>query len=234
MQSRHIAPGGLLWAGLLLIFLQASAGIAQGDTWMVGGANVTSKLTPSLQTAEVEEMPGTGENYMSMKTEILKVKMETRCTGIEIVGAKLETEGRITSGSKGKFTGCTMYINGKLSPPCEPHFLTEKGVIKTVALKGVLSGGVLTLQPVEGTLLKTFEMSEECAVGEKIPVFGVLSLQDGNGIIATEKTTHLIINGPSTSMWVISNVPEHAVSLAGSAVLQLTGEHKGLTWSGLP
>jgi hypothetical protein len=205
-------------------------GLANADTWMVNKANVTSTLLPAIQTAEVEEMSGTKEKYMSLTSKVLGVSFEVRCTAVELVGAKLETEGRVTSGSKAKFSGCVTYIKGLLSPPCEPHTGAEKGVIRTKALKGGLSGGVIVLVPVEGKLIKVYEMGEECALGEQIPVEGQLSLKDGNGEIGSEKITHLVESGPSTVLTIFTG----PVTLAGSAWLELAGAHKGMTWSGLP
>ncbi len=212
--------------------LGAETGVAHADTWMIQGAKVTSELKPTVQTKEVEEISGKKERYVAMASEILKVKMEVRCTGIELTGAKLEVGGAITTGSKARFTGCIMFVNGKLTPACEPHTKAEKGVIVTKELMGSLVSGVLHLKPVSGEILKVFEMSEECAVGEQIPILGTLSLKEGSGEIANERITHLLEEAPETAMWVISKTLEHEITLFGSAVMELSGVHKGLTWSG--
>jgi hypothetical protein len=197
-------------------------------SWNVKGTPVSTKLLPALSVTEVE---GGSESILS---EVLKQKFEKLCTGMELIGAKLEPEGKITSGAKVKFTGCIIKLNGKISPPCEPHTGAEKGVIVTKPAKGLLyldgEEGALFIEPVSGETLVTVELGEECSIGEQIPLFGRLVLNIPK--YGTEATTHLLTGSSISELWLISNTAEHKVTLDGSGVVALSGEHKGLEWSG--
>jgi hypothetical protein len=219
-----------IFCGLIVVLIAATTGSAHAGTWMVNGANVTSKLLPSAGTVEVEEVGVSKERYMTLASKILGISFEDRCTEVLLVGAKLEPEGKITPGSKAKFSGCKGFLEKEPSPACEPKTEGEKGVIRTKALTGSLGTSELVLVPLEGEILKVYEMSKECPLGAKIPVTGQLALNDGNGILSTEKVSHLIESGNATKISVLGN----AASISGSAWLELAGEHKGLTWSGLP
>jgi hypothetical protein len=199
-------------------------------TWRVQKTDLSSKLSPSLIITELE-----GKDEILL-TEILKSKIEKLCTAAELIGAKLETEGKISSGAKVRFSGCVFKINGKLAPTCEPHTGAEKGVIVTNATKGLIvlgeGKGLLLLTPVSGETFITVELGEECAVGEKVPLLGRLTLSISG--MGSEEVAHLVAQGPLTELWLISKTEEHKVTLDGSAMLALTGEHSGMTWSGVP
>jgi hypothetical protein len=197
--------------------------------WKVAGTTLTSKLTPGLVIKELEKGSET------LLSKIAGVKVEKVCTGAELTGAKLETEGRFSSGAKVVFTGCIFKINGVESPACKPHSPGQKpGVIVTNEAKGLLVLDAkevdLGIEPVSGETLVTVELGEECAVGEKVPLIGTLMLalsQPG-----TEEVTHLVVESVLSELWLISKTEEHRVILDGSAILALSGEHAGLKWSG--
>lgn len=205
-----------------------SAGEETGE-WLLGKAKVATPLLPLLKMA----LEGGSE---TMSSKILGVKIEKQCTAAELTGAKLEEEGRISSSAKIKFSGCQIKLNGTLSKACEPYTGVEKGVILTNALKGQLvfheGEGTVRLRPASGTLFMTIQLKEECALGEEIPVGGILDLKDK--AVGTEATEHLVAEGTLKGIWFISNTAEHKVTTTGSAILTLTGEHSGLQWSGRP
>jgi len=193
---------------------------------MVGGSNITSKLLPSIQVNEFEEKDAI------LKSEILKIKFEVLCTGLQLINAKL-TENGFVAGMKGEFTGCISRLNGVLSPECEPKSEGKKGAINTVRLIGSVGVETIHLEPEEGSVFKSFETSSTCPIGTKVPILGEATLRDT--ALSTESLTHLLAADPATSLWVISVTPKHKVTLKGSAIAALTGaEHSGLKWSYLP
>jgi len=197
-------------------------------SWKVNGTAVSASLLPSLSVTELE---GKSETILST---VAGVKFEKLCTGVEVIGAKLEPEGKISSGAKVKFTGCIIKLNGTVSPACEPHTGAEKGVIVTNQAKGLLvqdgSEGILLIEPVTGEVLVTVETGEECAIGEKIPLIGKLILTVSSASV--ESTTHSLTGSLLSELWLISKTEEHKVTVDGSAVLALSGAHSGLKWSG--
>jgi hypothetical protein len=221
-----------LWIALLTVvaaavFLAPQAR-AEEAGWLVGKSKLTAPLSPQLK------MSLDGDETLLGK--VSGVKIEKLCTEAELIEAKIETEGKISSGAKIKLSGCQIKLNGTLSKACEPHTGAMKGVVITNGLKGQLvlheGAGLVQLTPVSGETLMTVEMGEECAVGEKIKVGGVLTLKDT--ALTTEATEHLFVEGPLTNVWFISNTPEHKVVIDGGVIISLAGEHAGLQWSGLP
>lgn len=226
--------GGLLSIALASIALPAAllapgASAEESAQWLVGKAKVTASLSPQLKMS----LEGNDETLLS---KVLGIKIEKLCTAAELLEAKLAPEGKITSGAKIKLSGCQIKLNGTLSKACEPHTGEMKGVIVTNGLKGLLvlheGAGIFQLKPASGETFMTFEMGEECAVGEKIMVGGTLTLKDA--ALTTEAVEHLVIEGPLTNLWFISNTPEHKVVADGGVLFALAGEHAGLAWSGLP
>jgi len=231
---------------LILGLTALPAGIAQaevGAKWSVvnsKGELVEVKkggLTPSIKLVEVEA----GE---SLLTKVAGISVAKKCTGYELIGAKLEAEGKVASGVKVRGTGCTFILNGTISKPCEPHSPGQaKGVLESNAAKGLivlhkLASGTLDslvrIEPVEGEVFMFIETGPECAIGEKVPLIGKLTLKDSQNELATEKTTHLIEQGPLSEVWLLNKTPEHLVTFDGTAFGELSGEHKGLKFSGTP
>jgi hypothetical protein len=133
------------------------------------------------------------------------------------------------------FTGCIFKINGVEAPECQPHSKgREPGVVATNEAKGLLVLDAtevdLSIEPVTGETLVTVELGEECAIGEQVPLIGKLMLSLSQA--GTEEATHLVLGSSLSELWLISKTAEHKVTLDGSAILQLSGEHAGLKWSG--
>jgi hypothetical protein len=220
---------GLCAIALGLVAFYTSASQAEkGANWMVNSKNISGTLLPEVNIKEVvmEHMALVGTNGT--------LKIEISCTKAEFLKAKLTAEGGVSPGNKTKFTGCTTLLNGTLSTACQPRTGKELGVVESNALKGLLilheGAPLIKFDPVEGKTFIVFEMSEECALGAKVPVTGTSTVKDSNGKFTTEAVNHTVAQGPLSTL----NFCEHAAVVTGSAVLQLTGEHAGLTWSALP
>lgn len=231
----------------VMAFASASAQASPGAFWellnqagqlvKIGVPNDT--LLPSLG-ASLEN------NHGVLLTKVAGITVEILCTAMTLEEAKLLLEGKLLG--KIKFSGCKIKLNGVVSAPCEPHTGAEKGVILTLRLKGLielhtLAGGekhhivkfLDDKEPFPNTdHFVTIELSEECAIGERLPVFGTFSAKECN---IKEFLTHLVNHlweefKPLTELWVISNTAEHKATVDGSALVFLTGEHMGLKWGG--
>lgn len=227
---------GALLLGLMTMSTSAQA--EKGAKWTVvngKGELVEVKSGGLSPTISVKEVEG-GEEIML--AEIAKIKVKKLCKKLQLVGAKLEGEGKTTSGAKVRFSECVVYLNNVLTKACEPKTKgSEKGTIESNAGKGLIvlhnGEGILLLEPVTGEEFMTLEFGEECAIGENIPLFGKLALNIAE--LKTELVTHLVSEFPAlTDLFIINKTPEHKVVLDGSAILELTGEHLGLKWSGTP
>lgn len=218
--------------GLTLALMLLGAGSAQAaSSWMVAGANLTSG-EKSLKATAV----GTG---VSLLTKILKAEVKFSCKKTELVGVALKPEGKLTEGGTVRFTECKTFINGKESLPCEPkNGGTEKGVIVTNKLKGELTyynyeEGVTLVKPTTGETFAQIKMSEECSIGETVPIIGTgIGLVDTGGLssLLEEKSTHTFKAGPLTELWAVSKTEEHKVTLDGEAEASLTSSE---AWNGL-
>lgn len=169
---------------------------------------------------------------------------------------KLEGESEISAGTKLKFTGCKIFLNGVESGVCVPHTTgAPPGTLETNRLKGdlglhflkdakgefirnekgeIILHGPIKLTPETGETYMVMELgSGECSIGDKVPIIGTFYGHDAEGSIETHRTSHLLEEGPGTAVWVISKTEEHKVILDGSVLLTLTGVHAGLKWGGM-
>jgi hypothetical protein len=218
----------------LMAFGAGAARAEVGASWMLNGTDVTASLTPSLDIAEIENKTGT------FLTKIAGAKVEYLCTGAKLIGIKLEPSGKSTGG-KGRVSGCIARLNGVLSPACQPKTAgLPYGELESLSAKGLseLQGGgegLIRIEPATaGGNFATIEHGGECSLPEKEPVKGILFLKDCKNEGKVELVTHLIEQAPSTHVFVISDTPEHAVNVDGSATVKLIGAHEGMKWSGLP
>ena len=86
-----------------------------------------------------------------------------------------------------------------------------------------------------GSAYATIEMGASCPVGTKVPIFGLIHLQDCQNMALTHLVKHLIQTfTPLTELSAISHTAEHTATLLGSAWGFLTGAHTGLKFSGDP
>jgi hypothetical protein len=207
-----------------IVCIQDSASAA---TWMVNGTSVTSESSPEVQALEIGKVPETEEKYLSLTFLLFGVKIENRCTGLNLVGAELEPKGEISTGARAEFSGCKLYIEEIYDPECKPHTAGRpNGVVVTYELQGGIFEGALNLIPAVGNVLKVYNLGSSCVIGEEIVVEGGLSLKDANGKIETEEATH-VVEGDGTS---ISLFGEPAM-LTGRVTLGLSGKEK---WSASP
>jgi hypothetical protein len=231
---RYVLGLAMLALGLLCV------GSAQAATWLVAGSNLTS--------GEKSLKGNVAGESISLLTKILGSEVKFSCKKAELIGTALKPEGRLTEGAKARFTECKTFISGKESKPCEPaNNGTEKGVIATNGLKGELTeyqseeGVIVVKSTVEEEIEKVkqpvfaqIKMSEECAIGSKVPVFGSkIALVDSGGLVSlmNQTTSHKFKASPLTELWVVKKSEEHKVTIDGEAEASLTS---GEEWAGLP
>jgi hypothetical protein len=173
----------------------------------------------------------------TLKTKILGAEVKfTTSTAPELVGVKLNGEGKLANGAQVKFKGLTTEINGKVSAACKPPETVTSNKLKG----GLLSheeGVYVQLTPETGTTLATLQLGELCSLGEKVPLITnkegkTVTLTDPLGI-GKELKEHEVIEFPSlTELWAISATAEHKATLEGGAAVGLTGAHAGFKWNG--
>jgi hypothetical protein len=242
---------GLSALVLGLMALAASSAQAEaGAKWTVGGTDAGT-LKASVQLGA---LTGTGKAVLSTKIGGTSVKFLTTATP-ELIGVKLEGEGKLTTGGKVKFTGVHTELgnSGTASGPCKPLGTAEAdatlGIITSAAGKGELvlhenaatkvKSGVTKIQPESGTVFGKLFFGAECSLPEEVPV---ITKAGGNGLVLTdplgvgnELVTHEITElAALTELWTISVTEEHKATVTGSASVVLTSPHNALKWKGTP
>jgi hypothetical protein len=256
---------------LVLGLMALAAGSAQAETgskWTVGGVVTGSESTSlkaevkisSLLKTKKEEEEKTSNGLATLLTKIAgaKVWFLTR-NNPELVGVKLEGEGKLTTGGKVKFTGLATDLNEKSSPVCTPYGVPvtkeekEKGTVTSKEGKGELvlhefknekgetkKEGVTKILPKEGNVFAVLYFGEECSLPAEVPVITKkeggkgLVLKEPKGTLNTEEETHEITENSLTELWTISETEEHKATVDGTAVVALAGAHAGLKWKGTP
>jgi len=245
---------GLTALVLGLMAFAASAQAEVGAKWTVAGTDAGTlkaelKLTELLKIKAEEAEP-----TVALLTKIAgaKVWFLTHKTP-ELIGIKLEGEGKLTTGGKVKFIGVTTDLNEKSSVVCTPLGTLNKdetlGTITSKEGKGELvlhttgtgsKEGVTQILPKEGNVFATLFFGEECSLPAEVPVITKkeggkgLVLKEPKGVLGTEQATHEITENSLTELWTISETEEHKATIDGTAVVGLTGTDLGLSWKGTP
>jgi hypothetical protein len=229
----------------LMAFSATAAQAELGAKWKVNGATIASNLLPEVQ-ADLENKDGI------LLTKVGLSKVEILCTSLKYVNGKLHESGRATL--KIHFEGCITKLNGTLANACVPHSPgAANGLIETNALKALIklhepsasvkipvvellpevAGGSLVTQ----VLGKAAPDKNECAIGEKFDIKGVLFFEECLGKGETELIVHLTQEQKSLSKLLFGANP---ATLDGSANnflaggLPEKGGHQGLQFSGNP
>jgi hypothetical protein len=243
MRDNKAALFGLLATVVALFAMTATVANAEPNAkWLIvdkeGIAVDANNLHASLGVT-LENSDGV------LLTRVLGLQVAVLCTAMKLTGGALLGEGS-TSEGKLTFSGCVTLLNGVKNAACVPHTTgTEAGTVETKWLSGLLvlhvlepSGsrdGLLKVSPAEGIVLARLVMSEECPVGEAMPINGTVFLKDCEGALSLATEFHLFEQGPLTELWVWNKTAEHLqTSLDGSGLLYLTGSHLKYRWFGEP
>ncbi len=234
--------GGLAVLGLLgviagLVALTTSSVQAEaGASWNIVTAEgklvaVTSELLPTVA------MILTAHMQLLFKT-IGGTEVKILCTEGHFKNARLETGGTIGGENITEFLHCVTFLNGVQSKNCEPHTGSEKGVIRSKALKGLLKlyelkngekDVIVLFEPAKGTEFLTIELGEICAAGETCTITGKNSVKGAKGSFKEETVIHSVEQGPQNEL-LAGGQP---ASIDGIGELKLSGAHEGLKWAGL-
>ena len=223
----------LVLSGLVLGLMAFAAAGAQAEgNFKVNGANIAGELLPSIQVTSVEN-----KTSSLLFTTGGGTKVEILCTEIKLLNgltandAKLGIEGKVDLG-RVHFNGCLTKLNGTTSANCKPFTGANSGLILTEPGKGLLrlheGQPVIEVTPETGTTFVTIALGPLCAIGEEVPVAGVLFLRDCNNLGASELTEHLITELAALTKLTALKQP---ATLDGSAIVKLTGAHAGLKFS---
>lgn len=235
---------GLCAVVLGVMAFSASAAQAEaGASWLILMANgevLTGAQLPATIEGEIENSDA------SLLTEILKIPTKILCTAGTLTSAELIGTGSVKKGAKVKFTGCKTFLKGEATANelCLPHTKgTAGGTVETNAghalivlhtLEGGTKDELVEILPDEGETFATLEMNEACPIGEKVPIKGKFVVKDCEGKFLEHLVKHLIIEGPLTHLFAISDTAEHKSTIDGSAWIFLSGAHAGLKWGGMP
>lgn len=215
---------------------QAWGGMTAGTVaWLVVDANQLPTLLKNFKAALSAKAEAGG---VSLLTHLASLSIKIGCTTAELVGASVESFGKVTSGFKAKFTSCEL-LNASSGKPIEECVAksmgSPTGTVETSALKGELvKGGLLKVTPKEGTALATLASGEGCSLASEIPVNGTLNLGDGKGELLVHAAEHLAKQGSGTELWVGEKTAEHLeTSIDGGILATFTGEYVGRSWGGM-
>jgi hypothetical protein len=219
--------------GIMAFGASAAQAEAGSHFWILNSSG--TKIDAGSLHATIGLKKDTAVNILHSK--ILGVAVLFLCTELEAQNATLEGEGKISSGGKVLFTGCTTDLNGTANAACTPKDATTgvEGTILTQPLHSLVilgTGGetLLNILPDKEETFANIEMGSKCPIGTKVPVIGKLALKDCEGKATTHLEKHLVEPAPApfTELWTISKTVEHQATLLGSAWGFLTGEHATL------
>jgi hypothetical protein len=230
---RGLAALCLCGAALGLVALSGTLALGEtGAHWNVNGKSIGTSLLPQVVVKEIEGLSGTKEKHIAFVTQVGISKVEILCEKMVLDNYLFHQNG---SGLGTILVSeCKTLLNGAVSSSCKPAEPITAVVKSLIVLHEPKAGEkvpVHKFEPAEaGAPFLILKFSEECALGEEVEVTGSFTLIDSNGKFQNEEVTHLVQEGPLGAL----QFGTHAAKLAGSVVLELTGEHKGMTWSGTP
>ena len=220
----------------LTAFGTSAAQAEPGNAWVILNPEKTLVKKPLLPVlnAEIEK-----EGLLLATVLNGTVQLIIHCSAAQLIEVHLLEEGQLSHG-KVKFSGCKVLINGTAAPECEVHSKgAAVGTVETEKGKGLLalhelkpSGQkdlVTVIEPLEGTTFVTLLMGEECVVGEEVPIEGKLVIKDCELKATEHLVTHLIEEEPTLTLLHV--LDDLNAKIDGSALVFLTGEHKGLKWA---
>jgi hypothetical protein len=228
-----------------LVAFSAAAAQAEG-TWMYKGVDLIS----SAQNKEIVGRFEKGTDGTLLSTLGLNT-VNFLCTAAQLVNAILEPEGKISETNKNAkfaYSGCTTTINGTTAKTCEPKATGKPtGTIETEEFYALLelhkllnekkevigTDAVIVFTPKVGTVFVILHMSEACAIGEEVKLFGSLARVDVGGDVGTleEKRIHIVEPfKPLTKLKIANTKSEGTVTLDSKIEIELSS---GEVWNGL-
>jgi len=218
--------------GSIMAFSAASAHAA--FAWLV--LDSSGFFSSELKALLIGE---TDSKDLTLLTKLLGKKFAITCTSFALINMNLEVGAKLTAGGKAIFKGCEAYGKGSLEEALGCNVKTianDWGTIESRELKGELvlhefpKEVLVKIQSINTTLATI--LTENCVLPEANPIWGTIYLKDGFGSATTHSFSHLIEQGPLTSIYVGVDSAEHLeTSLDGTAWVRLGGSHSGLKWA---
>jgi hypothetical protein len=221
---------GLLSLCALALGLMAFASSASAAEWLIlnsKGESIEAKNLSAEVKLEIEESA-------TLLSKLNGITFEVTCTAADLKGTSLEGGGKLTTGGKISFSGCTVP---------KPSGCTVKspgaatGTVETEKGKGILEGDETKIEPEEagGTFAFLIFAGATCTLPTeaKEPIRGVLWIKDCENLILTHQVKHLIIESTAhgKTLFIGSDTPEHLeTKIDGSGWALLKGAHVGLAW----
>ncbi len=233
--------------GLMAVWAGAAQAEETGGSWtyLEKGTAVLKTFEGLLAEPEIDgkiEKDGTGAPIpVVLHAEALEgTKVLYECKAFTVSnGSKLKPNGIVLG--RLTFEECDTFLNGVLSKPCVPkEGKVTTNLIKAQMLLHKLAGGTIDkILIAEGETegggaanFATIESTATCALGIKVPVGGKFAIEPLNP--TTHEVEHLIKEfAPLTHLWILSDTPEHASRILGSAWAFLEGADAGLKFAGL-
>lgn len=228
---------GLVW-GLNAGLVHAE----EGSEWFYEGKELKTfkELKPEIKASLAPP------NDAALLMEFGNNTVRLLCTMLGVQNARFGPGGLILDGARILGQGCRTFtgrLNGnkevieeKESVACVPISGSEKGVVESAKLKGSLAlhEGTTTaiIEPESSETLATIKFGEECALGEKISLFGKLHLKDSESEATVEKIKHTVQEGPLTEMHTTQKTENQVARVDGNVVIELAGADAGKKWSG--
>lgn len=220
--------GVLAMCGLMLGMMAISASGARAGTWMVNGKNVVSELKAEI---------GIGVEPLADSKVHFTYTFSSAGHTVKILCTKKQSSPSVAFGAheikiSGTDSSCETTISGKATPECNPlsQPITWGGIITVVLHEGK------PYMKMEGTSGVYATLKFECAaLPEVMKITGTYWLEDANGELEKEKSTHLLQEAkvPAEKLGGLF-IGASSAAIEGSFNLSLTdAEHKGMTFSGL-
>ena len=213
----------LTWLTLLTCLAALLSGVileaqAFGAEW-----GIEEKSLAKLGLSEASLVSSKGP--LTLETTVIGLKVNIACelaksTGRILVVRKDEATIELSK--------CSTTIKGTVSPPCKP----KEPVVAKVSSELHESETKLLfdyLKPTAGTVFIEYQLSEECAIGEKLAIKGEMAaeLESGMAIAKTLKFSEAIAKSAGTKLTTQASQPAY---FNGSLVTELSGANAGKKW----
>jgi hypothetical protein len=238
----HTKQGLLGLCAVVVGLMAISIGSAQGATlsWLIlNKVNEATFLKAEITSEKDSE-------HITLDGEVGSLKIAITCTGLDLVGANLEANGKLTEGFKIDLLGCKVYEQAPLTKEYKCTVQSPGaavGLIVSEELKGelVLVGTklLLRIEPKAGPTgkFKTIQFEGEvCPLPLTNVLHGTLYLEDCEGFATTHKVKHLLQAEPTnTALYIGGHSAKQleVTKMLGSFWVKLAGAHVGLAWSGM-
>jgi hypothetical protein len=201
---------GLIGFCVLVVGLMEAASAQAAVNWLILNSKGKVKTGGELSAQLSKEIDGASA---SLDTHLVKLHLRVTCTAATMIGVKLESEGKLSTGGRVKLEGCKTF-NAATStelPECAVKTSGQAfGTLETNKFKGQLqANGEVKIEPETGTTFATLEFEAGCVLPSPTTVNGTLFLEDCEAKAGEHLVKHLLKQGAGTSLFVGADTIEH-------------------------